>query len=321
MKKKQIFLAAILTILLFLAFSGCERIRETYGRQRGQTEGGSPPPATVFAVNTMLAVQGPIRDYLSLSGDIISSSTVDTFSDAAGRINRVHVAVGSRVQRGDPIAAVDPSRPGMEFVPSMVRAPVSGIIVALPAQLGMTVTQAVPIARIAGGGGLEVRLHVAERFISRIALNQPCEIRMIAFPGEVFRGTVSEISPTLDVTSRTMEIRVNVENPGGRLRAGMFATVRIITEEKDNVVKIPASAVISRFGEQFVFVADLSDEEAPVVQRRNLIPGIIIDGVMEVSYGLAPNEEVVIRGQTLLEDGSRVNIVGRYAPLGAGVNN
>jgi len=118
-----------------------------------------------------------------------------------------------------------------------------------------------------------------------------------------------------------MEIRVNVENPGGRLRAGMFATVRIITEQKDNVVKIPVSAMLTRFGEQFVFVADLSDGDAPVVQRRNLIPGIIIDGVMEVSYGLAPNEEVVIRGQTLLEDGSRVNIVGRYAPLGAGVNN
>jgi len=314
MEKKQLFPVTIL-IITALIFSGCERVREIYGRQRNQTESG-PPPVSVFAVNTMLAVQGPIQDYLALSGDIIASSSVDAFSDAAGRVSRLYVSVGSRVQRGNPIAAVDPSRPGMEFVPSIVRAPVAGIIVALPAQMGMTVTQAVPIARIAGGAGLEVRLHVAERFISRIALNQPCEISLIAFPGEVFRGTVSEISPTLDVASRTMEIRVNVENPGGRLRAGMFATTRIITEQKDNVVKIPASAVISRFGEQFIFVVDFSDADAPVARRRNLVPGITIDGVMEVSYGLAPNEEIIIRGQTLLEDGSRINIVERLAPLG-----
>ena len=314
MNKTQVFLPLLL-IITALTFSGCERIRETYGRRRDAAESG-PPPATVFAVNTMLAVEGPIQDYLALSGDIIASSSVDAFSDAAGRVSRLYVSVGSRVQRGNPIAAVDPSRPGMEFVPSIVRAPVAGIIVALPAQMGMTVTQAVPIARIAGGAGLEVRLHVAERFISRIALNQPCEISLIAFPGEVFRGTVSEISPTLDVASRTMEIRVNVENPGGRLRAGMFATTRIITEQKDNVVKIPASAVISRFGEQFIFVVDFSDADAPVARRRNLVPGITIDGVMEVSYGLAPNEEIIIRGQTLLEDGSRINIVERLAPLG-----
>ena len=312
MKKRQTL--TLVLIISALVFSGCERIREVYGRQRNPS-GSEAPPATVFAVNTMLAVQGPIQDYLALSGDIMAASTVDTFSDVAGRVSRVFVSVGSRVQRGDPVVAVDPSRPGMEFVPSIVRAPVSGTIIALPAQLGMTISQAVPLARISGVAGLEVRLHVAERFISRIALNQPCEIRFNAFPGEVFRGSISEISPTVDVASRTMEIRVSVENPGGRLKPGMFATVRIITEQKDDIVKIPISAKISRFGEQFVFIADLSDSDAPVARRRNLIPGIMIDGVMEVSYGLAPNEEVVIRGQTLLEDGSRINIVDRLTPL------
>jgi multidrug efflux pump subunit AcrA (membrane-fusion protein) len=310
------YLALTILAISLLVFPGCERIREVYGRQRNPDAGGGAPPVTVFAVNTMLSVEGPIQDYLALSGDIIASSTVDTFSDAAGRVSRIHVSVGSRVRRGDPVAEVDPSRPGMEFIPSMVRAPVAGTIVALPAQLGMTVNQAVPLARISGGAGLEVRLHVAERFISRIALNQPCEIRLNAFPGEVFRGSISEISPTVDVSSRTMEIRVSVENPGGRLRPGMFATVRIITEQKQNIVKIPVSAMISRFGEQFIFIADMDNPDGPVARRRNLVPGIIIDGVMEVSYGLAPNEEVVIRGQTLLEDGSRINIVDRLAPLG-----
>ena len=317
MNKTQTTFAVAVLAISALTFSGCERIKEVYGRIQNPGGAAGSTVETVFAVSTIMAVQGPIQDYLALSGDIIAASTVDTFSDAAGRISRVYVSVGASVRRGDPIVAVDPSRPGMEFVANIVRAPVAGTIVALPAQVGMTISQAVPLARISGGSGLEVRLYVAERFVSRISLNQPCEITLDAWPGEVFRGTVSEISPTLDLASRTMEIRVAVENSSGKLKAGMFAKVRIITEQKDSIVKIPVAAMISRFGEQFVFVADSSNSNAPVARRRNLVPGITIDGIMEVNDGLAPNEEVVIRGQTLLEDGLRINIVDRQTPLSA----
>jgi multidrug efflux pump subunit AcrA (membrane-fusion protein) len=303
-------------IIIFL--SGCDRIKETYSKiQHRVSPEAQAPVVPVFAVNTIQAAEGKIMDYLPLSGDIISSSTVDTYSDAAGKITRLYVSVGSRVNRGEAVAAVDPSRPGMEFMANIVRAPVGGIVVALPAQLGMTVSQVVPIARIAGGTGLELRLYVAERFISRIRLNQPCEIFLDAWPGEVFRGSVSEVSPTLDTASRTMEIKVNVDNPGSKLKAGMFAKVRVITEQKDNVVKIPITAMVNRFGEQYVFIIDNSDPAEPVAKKRIITAGIQIDGVLEVTRGLLPSDEIVIRGQTLLEDGSRVNIIERIAPLGA----
>jgi len=310
-------------MITFLAFSSCERIKETYGMvvqsivdSAGGT-GEAIPVAQIYAVNTMPAASGQISDYLALSGDIISSSIVDTYSDAAGKVSRLYVSVGSSVQRGDPVAEVDPSRPGMEFVASVVRAPVAGTVIALPAQLGMTVSQAVPLARISGGAGLGTRLYVAERFISKIGLNQPCEITLDAYPGDVFRGSVTEISPTVDTTSRTMEIRVGIENHGGRLKAGMFAKVRIIVETKEDVVKIPASAVVNRFGEQYVFSVDNTNPQAPVARKRVIVPGIVIDGIMEVRQGLAPNDEVVVRGQTLLEDGSRVNIIEQLSPLSA----
>ena len=313
------FLSLTIVMAGGLSLSGCDRIRETYGAIQNPVM--VEAPVTVYAVNTILAVEGPIQDYLTLSGDIVASSTMDTYSDASGRVSRIFVSVGSRVSRGDRVAEVDPSRPGMEFIPSIVTAPVAGTIVALPAQVGMTVSQAVPLARIAGGGGLEIRLHVAERFISRITLNQPCEITLNAHPGETFRGSVSEISPTVDAASRTMEIKVSVENQGSLLKAGMFAKVRVITHQKENIVKIPVSAMINRFGDQYVFVADSSDPAGPVALRRAIVPGIQIDGVLEVLQGLAPNEEVVVRGQTLLENGSRINIVDRMStslttPLG-----
>jgi multidrug efflux pump subunit AcrA (membrane-fusion protein) len=101
------------------------------------------------------------------------------------------------------------------------------------------------------------------------------------------------------------------------LRPGMFARVRIITEQRDNIVKIPITAMISRFGERYVFTADFTNPQQPVARRRLVVPGIQIDGIMEVREGLFPNEEVVVRGQSLLEDGSRINIVDRLTPLAA----
>jgi len=313
--RQRAALAVVLMIAVF-GFSGCERIKEAYGKKAAGGSDDQAQAAPVYAVNTTSAVKGQIRDYLALSGDIVASSAVDIYSDAAGKVNKLYVVIGSRVKKDDPVAEVDPSRPGMEFVPSLVKAPVSGTIVTLPAQLGMTVSQAVPLMRITGGTGLEIQLYVAERFLSKIRLNQLCEITLDAYPGEIFKGTITELSPTLDAASRTMEIKVGVENTGSRLKAGMFAKVRIITERKDNIVKIPASAMISRFGEQYLFVVDKTDPAAPVSRKRTVVPGIIIDGVMEIQKGLAPDEEIVVRGQTLIEDGSRINIIEHLAPLG-----
>jgi multidrug efflux pump subunit AcrA (membrane-fusion protein) len=72
--------------------------------------------------------------------------------------------------------------------------------------------------------------------------------------------------------------------------------------------------VVSRFGEDYVFVVEKNGEET-VVRKRDIVPGISVDGVLEVQQGLLPNDEVVIRGQTLLSDGSRINVIERTAPL------
>jgi len=295
------------------------------GCNRGGSGGPGGPggavsrEAPIFAVNTIAASQGQIQDYLALSGDIVSGSTVDTYSDAAGKVTRLFVAVGDRIARNQAIAEVDPSRPGMNYVASIVRAPIAGTVTALPAQVGMTISQQVSLARIAGNGALEIKLYVAERFISKMAKGLPCEIILDAWPGEVFRGNISEVAPTVDPGSRTMELRVNVDNPGSRLKAGMFAKVRIITEQKQNIVKIPSGAMIQRFGEDYVFTAeqDPGDPAVLLARKKVIVPGILVDGVLEVHEGLRPDEDVIVKGQTLLEDGSHINIIERAAPLGA----
>jgi multidrug efflux pump subunit AcrA (membrane-fusion protein) len=319
MKTKYI----LILLLTAVIFSGCDTVKETYGKvkdklsKKNTTEMVWETP--IFAVNTTLTAKGQINDYISLSGDIYAGSTVDVYSDAAGKVTQIYTAVGRRIRKGDRVASVDPSRPGMTYRQSVATAPIGGTVIAVPAQVGMTVSQAVPLVRISGGNGLEIRLNVAERFISKMAMNLSCEITLDAWPGEIFLGSISEISPTVDPASRTMEVRVTVSNTGSKLKQGMFAKVKIITEQKNNIVKIPATAVIKRFGEEYVYVVekDPSNPEFNIAKKRLIVPGIIIDGITEVQSGLAPDEEIVIRGQTLLDEGSRVNIIERAAPLGA----
>ncbi len=314
MKRKYILM---ISIILFcgMIFMGCQKENTVAAEEEPAEEA-----VAVFAVNTTNAVEGRISDYLALSGDIVASSTVDVYSDVAGKVTRLFAGVGSRVSKDANLIEVDPSRPGMTFVKGYVKSPIAGTIVALPAQMGMTISQAVPVARISAGSALEIKAYIAERFISRISLGQPVEIDLDAYPGETFRGEVSEISPVMDPVSRTLEVKIHIaNNPQGKLKAGMFAKIRIITEQKNGIVKIPSSAMINRFGENVVFIVgtDPDDPAFQIARQVSIVPGIVIDGVMEVQSGLHPNDEVVIRGQTLLGNGARINIVGHAAPLSA----
>jgi len=305
----------VLFLLIIFSFSGCGQNGD---KNRPKAAGAeSERQVAVFAVNTTTAVKGHIQDYIALSGDIVAGSTVDTYSETAGKVAEVYVNVGQWVNRGQRVAAIDPSRPGMTFQWSFATAPISGTVTTLPAQVGMMVSPAVPLARISGGGGLEIKLFVAERFISKMTMNLPCVVTLDAWPGEVFLGRISELAPTVDPASRTMEIRVNVSDPQRKLKPGMFAKVRIVTERKEDVVKIPATALVSRFGENYVYVV-VQDPDNPnytIVQKRDIVPGILIDSVLEIRKGLEPDDEIVARGQTLLDDGVRVNVIERLAPV------
>jgi multidrug efflux pump subunit AcrA (membrane-fusion protein) len=278
---------------------------------QGKKKDAAAAAIPAIAVSTIFAEEGQISDYLALAGDIISGSSVDTYSDAAGKVTRIYVNVGDRVSRNDALVQVDPSRPGMDYRAAITRSPIAGTVTAIPAQIGMTIAQSVPLVRIAGSGALEIKLYVAERFISKIAMGLPCEITLDAWPGETFRGSIREISPTVDAASRTMEIKVNVENQGSRLKAGMFAKVKIITAKKEGVVKMPQNALISRFDETYVYIteADRSDPAKTLARKKPVKPGILVDGVYEIQEGLKAGDEIIIKGQSLLEDGSAINVV------------
>jgi RND family efflux transporter MFP subunit len=136
-------------------------------------------------------------------------------------------------------------------------------------------------------------------------------VRFEAFPDRHFTARVSELAPVVDPITRTMEVKLDFTGRYDRVKAGMFAEIKIITEKKNNVIKIPADCLVKRYGGDFVFVV----KETGQAERRAVKPGIEIDNKLEIIEGLKPGEEIVVRGQTLLEDNAKIKIIEQVPPL------
>ncbi|MBB6481060.1 efflux RND transporter periplasmic adaptor subunit [Spirochaeta isovalerica] len=265
----------------------------------------------VFAVNTTPATEGRIMDYLYVNGDIVSGDVVDVYPDTAGKLTDIRVSTGDRVKKGDLLAYVDPSRPGMNFTNSPVYSPISGTVTSFPGNEGSTVAGQSPIATIGDLSNLQVRSYISERKISMIALGMPAKLTFEAYPGETFLARITEISPVVDPSSRSMEIKLSLNSRNTRIKSGMFTKVKITTSVKDNVVKIPTDCISERYDEKFVYVVS-ADEKA---EKRIIVSGISVGDVTEILSGISPGEKVVIQGQSLLEDGVPVKVIKEIAPL------
>jgi membrane fusion protein, multidrug efflux system len=298
--------AAAAALTLALA-AGCTKAPAAGGRDpRTGAE-----PATIFAVNITRAVEGMINDYIELNGDVETKSSIDIFADVSGKLSRLGIRVGDRVLKDQVIADVDPSRPGNVFIASPVKSPIEGTVTSIPNQVGATISPGVPLARITTTDQLQIRTAVAERFISRVRLGLDAVVSFEAFPEASLQARITEVSPVVDPASRTLEIKLVLVRPDPRVKAGMFARIKVVTERKAGVVKIPAEAVVRRFDQSYVFVISPSAESESgfVVERTRVVPGIQIDNELEILEGLKAGQDVVIQGQTLLEDKSKVRVV------------
>lgn len=291
---------AVLGALVFsLVFYGCSKEEKTAVVPVETQE-------TVFAVNTYVAAAENLDEYLEFGGDVVAASSVDVMPDASGKISDIRVRVGDYVQRNEIIARVDPSRPGMTYETSPIRAPVAGTVTSLPVSVGSMVAPSMSIAKISSTNNLEISISVAERFVSRIAVGQKALLSFDSYPGEVFTAKVAEVNPVLDTTSRSMGVKLVLDPPDNRIKIGMYCRVKLITESKTEVVAIPRSAIVSRSGQDFVFVVN-----GGAVENRPVTQGITVDNMVEIVSGLSAGNEVVVSGQTLLDVGSKVNVVSR----------
>ncbi|MBQ3838047.1 MAG: efflux RND transporter periplasmic adaptor subunit [Treponema sp.] len=302
MKKTGIKIMAV--ALVAAALASCKAKPKDDVKDNAEVE-------ALFAVNTYKTKAGNLDEYLEFGGDVAAVSSVAALPDMAGKISRVMVSVGQMVKKNQVLAYVDASRPGMDYSASPVKAPISGRVISFIPSIGTMVSQASVVAEIADTDELEIKVSVAERFISRISLGQNAVVTFDAYPGVDFKAKVFEVSPVLDQSSRTMSVKLKINPPDKRIKAGMYARVRLITESIKDAIVVPAAAIVKRDGAPYLFVI-ASQKNGDTPAKVKLCPveqGILVDNKTEITKGLIAGDEIVVKGQNLLNDGANVNIV------------
>jgi len=194
-----------------------------------------------------------------------------------------------------------------------VTTPVGGAIQTLDVRQGMTVGMGQTLAQVSGLSTVWLNAAVPEAQAGQVRVGQTARAELAAFTGQTFTGRVTAILPTAQADSRTLTVRVELANPGGRLKPGMFATVHLGGEVRPALF-VPSEAVIRTGKRAVVMVAGDGGRFQPVEVRLGREDG----GRTEILTGLAEGQKVVASGQFLID--SEASLAGLQAtPLAAPV--
>jgi multidrug efflux pump subunit AcrA (membrane-fusion protein) len=278
---------------------------------RAGERGGGGGERAGTAIRVTPVVLDTIENSVILNGDVLSSSQVSIYPVMAGKVTQMRVRAGDRVSAGQVVAMVDPSRPGDSFFPNPVVSTVSGVVVNVPVNIGDTLQTNSVICVVGNLSDLRVETYVPERYSVNIRRLLPAQISFEAMPGETFAAEVDELSPVLDPASRTLRIRLRIV-PGSngridpRIIAGMFATVSLVTNSRQDVPVILRTSLIQTYGSWIVFVIP---PDSPVARRKEVTLGLESETMVEILSGLTEGELVVSEGQNFLTDGDPVRIL------------
>lgn len=304
---------------LGISFSGKSSSAQAGAQPKGGAQGqparaGNGGKRTI-AIRANTIKIGSISNYTKIHGDAVSTNEVKIYPNVGGKLLQRQVSVGDHVLKGTTIALVDPSKVGETYMPNPVESTVSGTVLSIPVHEGDTITANTVIATVGNLSRAKISASVPERYLTNLRIGTPAEISFDAIPDATFAAMVTEMSPIVDTTSRTLDVKLELEKADPRILVGMFATVKLATETRKTVIVAPRSSIILGSTEAYVYIIK-SDN---TVQRRSILLGLEGEDSFEVKKGLSSGEKVVTEGKGSVTDGDSVKIVDGEGGKEAGV--
>ncbi len=188
-----------------------------------------------------------------------------------------------------------------------IRAPFAGLLGIRQVDLGQYLSPGAEIVSLQSLDPIYAEYSLPERHLSELAVGQPVEVNVAAYPGRTFAGRISAVSPRIDANTRSVRLRATLKNPEQLLRPGMFAEVDTLLPERENVLTLPTRAITYNPYGDSVFVVEETDGSLRV-QRRQVQSGQQRGGRVEIAAGLEAGTQVVSAGQNKLRNGQAVVI-------------
>ena len=177
-----------------------------------------------------------------------------------------------------------------------VSTPAGGVIKTLGVRAGMSVMAGQTLAEVNGLSRVWLDAAVPEALAGQVLPGQAVTATLAAYPGQTFAGRVSAILPQADAASHTLTARIDLPNPGGRLKPGMFASAQFGGASQPALL-VPSEAVIRTGTRSLVMIAQPGGRYAPAEVKIGREGG----GKIEILAGLSEGEKVVASGQFLID--------------------
>jgi membrane fusion protein, heavy metal efflux system len=217
-------------------------------------------------------------------------------SDAAAAEADLQAAAGSLRALG--LAEEDLGSPTRDDSRLVLRSPVAGTVIERNVMAGQMTEPSKPLFRVGDLSRLWLTVHAFERDAVRIHPGSAVRASFPALPGRVFTGTVTLVGRQVDMESRTIPVRIDVDNPETLLRPGMSATVFVrLGGAGGTIVAVPAASLQRMQDEWRVFVP----KGEGAFEMRTVGRGRDLGGEVEIVSGLRPGEDVVVEGAFLLK--------------------
>jgi len=177
------------------------------------------------------------------------------------------------------------------------RSPASGIVMEKKAVAGMRFMPGEPLYQVADLSRVWVLADVNEQDISLVANGRKARVRINAYPARAFEGVVTYVYPTLKTETRTVPVRLELANPGGLLKPGMYAQVELDAGGAGEVIAVPSSAVIDS-GVRRVVIVQVGEGR---FDPREVETGARSDDWIEVRSGVKEGDVVVVAANFLID--------------------
>jgi multidrug efflux pump subunit AcrA (membrane-fusion protein) len=178
-----------------------------------------------------------------------------------------------------------------------ILAPASGLVFERKASVGSVVTSGEELFAITDTSSLWMIAAANESDLSRLTAGQQVHIQVRAYPRMAFSGRILKLGEKLDPDTRTLQIRILVPNPQGRLKPEMYATASLEGSGRHSALFVPEEAVQQINGFPVVFVRRTRDE----FEARPVKTGPDVEGATEILKGLHEGDTVVVKGSFLLK--------------------
>lgn len=224
---------------------------------------------------------------LSTDGSIAQKDLLRARSD----YERARAALSASEARLATLGVGDAAPTGSSPAFLAVNAPLAGIVVERSAVLGEYAQAYQALFAVADLSTVWVETNLYDRDLAEVAVGAAASVTVSAYPGQRFAGKVTYVGNILDKDTRTAVARVEVANPDGRLRPGLFANVDIETASRRAALRVPENAVVLLQGQMTVFLADDDGFESKPVEIGDRQGGMVV-----VRSGLEPGDKVVVSG-------------------------